>query len=93
VRKNAFKSISIMSDSHADFLIVSLILHSKNRKPPTISIANCYNRLQNCNGRTRDQPRHSLDVLFHEIFALADLVAGHMNKYHPRWEAGRQLCQ
>ena len=84
VRKKAFKLTSVISDPHADFLVVLLTLHSKDRKPPTISIANCYNRLQNCNWRTRDQPTHSLDTLFHEIFALADLVAGDMNKHHPR---------
>jgi len=90
VRKKAFKSTSVISDTHVDFLVVSVTLHSKDPKPPTISIANCYNRLQNRNWRTRDQPTHSLDTLFHEILALADLVAGDMNKHHRRWETGRQ---
>ena len=49
--------------------------------------------LQNHNWRTRDQPTHSLDPLFHEIFTLADLVAGYMNKHNPRWETGRQPSQ
>jgi len=49
VRKKAFKSTSVISDPHADFLVVSLTLHSKDCKPPTINIANCYNRLQNHN--------------------------------------------
>jgi len=84
IRKNAFKSTLVISDPHADFLVVSLTLHSKYHKPPTINIANYDNRLQNRNWRTRDQPTHSLDTLFHEIFTLADLVAGDMNKHHPR---------
>jgi len=84
VRKKGFKSTSVISDPYPDFLVVSLKLHSKDREPPTISIANYYNRLQNCNWRTRDQPTHSLDTLFHEIFALTDLVAGDRNKHHPR---------
>jgi len=93
VRKKAFKSSSVISDPHADFLVVSVTLHSKDRKPATINIANCHYRLQNRNWRTRDQPTHSLDALFHEIFALADLVAGNMNKQYPRWETGRQPSQ
>jgi len=93
VRKKAFKSTSVISDPHADFLVVSVTLHSKDCKPPTINIANCYNRLQNPNWRTRDQPTHSLDTVFHEIFALADLVAGDMNKHHPKSENGRQPSQ
>jgi len=93
VSKKAFKSTSVISDLHTDFLVVSLILHSKNRKPPTINITNCCNRLQNCNWRTQDQPTHSLDALLHEIFALADLVAGDMNKHHPKWEDGHQASQ
>jgi len=93
VRKKAFKSTSVISDLHADFLVVSVTLHSKDRKPLTIHIANCYNRLQIRNWRTRDQPIHSLDALFYEIFALADLVAGDMNKHYPRWETGREPSQ
>jgi len=93
VRKKAFKSTSVISDPHADFVVMSVILHSKDRKSPSINIANCYNRLQNRNWRTRDQPTHPLDALFHEIFALADLLVGDMNKHHPRWEAGRQPSQ
>jgi len=93
VRKKAFKSTSVISEPHANFLVVSVTLHSKDCKPPTINIANCYNRLQNRNWRTRDQLTHSLDPLFHEIFALADLVAGDMNKHYSRWEAGRQPSQ
>jgi len=93
MRKKVFKPTSVISDPHAEFLVVSLTLHSKDYKPPTINIANCYNRLQNRNRRTRDQPTHSLDALFHEIFALADLVAGDMNKHHPRWESGRHPSQ
>jgi len=54
VRKKAFKSTSVISNPHADFLVVSVTLHSKDRKPPTINIANCYNRLQNRNWRTQD---------------------------------------
>jgi len=49
VRKKAFKSTSVISDPYADFLGVSAMLHSKDREPPTINIANCYNRLQNRN--------------------------------------------
>ena len=49
MRKKAFKSTSLISDPHADFLLVLLTLHSKDRKQPMINIANCYNRLQNCN--------------------------------------------
>jgi len=93
VRLKACKSTLVISDPHADFLIVLLTLHSKDRKPPTINIANCYNRLQNRNWRIRDQRTHSLNALFHETFALADLVAGNMNKHHPRWETGRQSSQ
>jgi len=93
VRKKGFKSTSVISDPHADFLVVSVTLHSKDCKLPTINIANCHNRLQNHNWRTCNQPTHSLDPLFHEIFTLVDLVAGDMNKYHPRWEAGHQPSQ
>jgi len=93
VQKIAFKSSSVISDPHAYILVVLLTLHSKDHKPPTINIASYYNRLQNCNWRTRDQPTHSFDSLFHEIFALADIVADDMNKHHPKWEAGRQLSQ
>jgi len=84
VRRKAFKSTLVISDPHANFLVVSLTLHSKDHKPPTINIANCYTRLQNRNWRMRDQPTYSLDALFHEIFAVADIVAGDLNKYHPR---------
>jgi len=93
VRKKASKSTSVISDPHANFLVVLLILHSKDCKPPTINIANCYNRLQNRNWRTRDQPTYSLDALFYEIFALADLVAGNMKKHYSRWQTGRQPSQ
>jgi len=85
MRNKAFKSTSSISDPHADFLVVMLTLHSKDRKPPTINIANCYNRLQNRKWRTREQPTHSLHTLVYEIFTLADPVAGDMNKHHPRW--------
>jgi len=84
VRKKAFKSTSVILDPHAEFLVMSVTLHSKDRKPPTVNIVNYYNRLHNHNWRTRDQPTHSLDLLFHEIFALADLVADDMNKHYPR---------
>jgi len=70
-----------------------VILQSKDCKPPTINIANCYNRLQDCNWRTHDQPTHSLDTLFHEIFALTDLVAGDMSKHYPRWKTGGEPSQ
>ena len=70
-----------------------MTLHSKNRKPPTINIANHYNRLQNRNWRTCDQPTHSLNSGFHEIFAFVDLVAGDMNKHHPRWETSYEPYQ
>jgi len=93
VRKKTFRSTSVISDPHPDSLVVSLILYSKDRKPLTINLANCYNRLQNCNWRTRGQPTRSLDPLIHETFALADLVAGDMNKHHPKWEAGYQSSQ
>ena len=93
VRRKAFKSTSVISDPYSDFLVVLLTLYSKDRKPTTINIANCYNRLQNCNWRIRDQPTHSLDTLFHEIFTLADLVAGHINKHHHKWENGHQPSQ
>jgi len=93
VRRKALKSISVISDPHVDFLVVLLTLHSKDRKPPTVNTAHCYNRHQNCNWRTCDQPTHSLDVLFHEIFTLADLGAGNMNNHHPRWEIGREPSQ
>jgi len=84
MKNKAFKSALVISDPHVNFLVVSITLHSKDRKPPRINIANCYNRLQNHNWRTRDQPTHSLDTPFHEIFTLADLVAGNMNKHHIR---------
>jgi len=45
MRKKAFKSTLIISDLDVDFLIVSVTLHSKDRRPSTINIANCYNRL------------------------------------------------
>jgi len=93
VRKKAFKSTSVILEPHVDFLVVSVILHRKDPKPPTINIANCYNRLQDHNWRTHNQPTYSLDPLFHEIFALADLVAGDIKKHHLRWEAGRQRSQ
>jgi len=93
IRKKAFKSTSVISDPHTDFLVVSVTLHSKDRKAPTINIANYYNRLQNRNWRTWDQPTDSLNALFQQIFALADLVAGDMNKHHPRWETSRQPSQ
>jgi len=93
VRKKSFKSTSIISDPHTAFLVVAVILHSKDCKPSTINIPNCYNRLQNWNWRTCDQPTHSLDTLFHEIFALADLVAADMNEHHSRWETGHEPAQ
>jgi len=45
MRKKPFILISVISDPHRDFLVVSQTLHSKDRKPATINIANCYNKL------------------------------------------------
>ncbi|RPB19655.1 hypothetical protein L211DRAFT_853039 [Terfezia boudieri ATCC MYA-4762] len=48
---------------------------SKDHKPPTLSVANVYNALVSRNWHVRDTPTHSLDLVFHEIFTLSDLVA------------------
>jgi len=84
-RKKAFKSAAIISKPHRDYLITFLTLYSTERKKPILKIANVYNALENRNWRSADTPTHSLDLLFHDIFAIADVVSGDMNKHHPLW--------
>jgi len=73
----------VSSEPHRDFVVTHITLHSTGHKAPAISLANCYNAIENRNQRDRGTPTHSLDALFHEIFSLADVDAGDMNKHHP----------
>ena len=77
----------VISEPHRDFVVTHITLHSTEHKAPTISLANAYNGIENRNQRDRGSPTHSLDPLFHEIFNLADVVAGDMNKHHPLWSS------
>ena len=83
ILKKAFRSCSIVSTPHHDYLC-TLISHFKT----LFIIGNIYNGLISHSQRS-DFPTHSLDSLFQLIFEKCDLVAGDFNKHHPTWNNTR----